>query len=67
MCVYEWGGHLHGGGLPSPIMTEKSRYLVFIKVNAEAVHGWFGAVAKHFDQVLDADPLHQVDWLCFKE
>lgn len=58
---------LHGGGLPSPIMAKKSSYLAFIKVDAKAIYGWSTATAKHFDQVLDTDTLHQVSWFCFKE
>lgn len=60
-------GDLHGGGLPSPVMTKKSGDLVLIEAEAESIHGWFGASAKHFDQVLDTNALHQVDRLCFKE
>lgn len=73
MCEMEgwreaWsGGDLHGGGLPSPIMTKKSSYLVLIKAEAESIHGWFGAPSKHFDQVLDADTLQQVQRLCLEE
>lgn len=60
-------GGVHGGGLPSPVMTKESSYLVLIKAEAESIHGRFGASSKHFDQVLDTNTLHQVDRLCFKE
>lgn len=61
------GRDVHSGGLPSPIMTKESSYLVLIEVDGEAVHSWFEASTKHFDQVLDTNTLYQVDWLCFKE
>lgn len=64
--AWSWGD-LHGSGLPSPIMTKKSGYLVLIKAEAESIHGWFGAPSKHFDKVLDTDTLQQVQRLRLEE
>lgn len=67
LCARRREGDAHGGGLPSAVMTKKSRYLVLIKAEAEAVHGRFGAPGEHFDQVLDTHTPHQVHRLGFKE
>lgn len=58
---------IHGGSLPSPIMSQKGSNLALIKADAQAIHSWSGAAAENLDQVLDANTLHQVSRLCLKE
>lgn len=58
---------IHGGGLPSPVVTQKGSNLALIKADAKAIHSRSEATAEYLEQVLDTDTLHQVDWLCFKE
>lgn len=58
---------IHGGGLPGSVVPEKGRNLALVEVDAESIDGWRGAVAEYLDQVLDADPLHQICRLCLEE
>lgn len=57
---------VHGGGLPSPIVTKKSSNLALIKADAKAIHSRSGAAAEHFDQILYTNTLQQLR-LCLKE
>lgn len=58
---------IHGGSLPSPIVSQKGSNLALVKADAQAIHSWSGAAAENLDQVLDANTLHQVSRLCLKE
>lgn len=58
---------IHGGSLPSPIVSQKGSNLALIKADAKAIHSWSEAAAENLDQVLDANTLHQVSRLCLKE
>ena len=67
LCVRMHLCDIHGGGLPSPILSQKGSNLALIKADAKSIHCWRRVTTEHLDQVLNTNTLHQVSWLCFKE
>lgn len=54
---------IHGGGFSCSVVSQKGSNLALVEVDAEAVHSRCGGTAEYFDQVLDANSLHQICWL----
>lgn len=67
LCVRMHLCDIHGGGLPSPILSQKGSNLALIKADAKSIHCWRRVTTEHLDQVLNTNTLHQVSWLRFKE